>query len=167
MEGAFLEGSITRLRAEEQEEEDHRQKPRTSRRVFWHDDALECIKRDYLVITGNPRTPLLGKEFPLMFRVSRGRFQCMMEDIAASTAAPFYLNRVNASKEEGPSFEARLLLPLKCLAYGVPPPTHTLTTSKCLQLWLVPAVENLTMQLRCAIWKSTSESPLRATCSPF
>ena len=30
MEGAFLEGSITRLRAEEQEEEDHRQKPRTS-----------------------------------------------------------------------------------------------------------------------------------------
>jgi Plant transposon protein len=124
MEGAFLEGSITRLRAEEQEEEDHRQKPRTSRRVFWHDDALECIKRDYLGITGDPRTPLLGKEFPLMFRVSRGRFQCMMEDIAASTAAPFYLNRVNASKEEGPSFEARLLLPLKCLAYGVPPHSY-------------------------------------------
>jgi hypothetical protein len=42
-----------------------------------------------------------------------------MEDNAASTAAPFYLNRVNASKEEGPSFEVRLLLPLKCLAYGV------------------------------------------------
>jgi len=44
----------------------------------------------------------------------------LMEDNAASTAAPFYLNPVNASKEEGPSFEARLLLPLKCLAYGVP-----------------------------------------------
>ena len=47
-----------------------------------------------------------------------------MEDNAASSAAPFYLNPVNASKEEGPSFEARLLLPLKCLAYGVPPLIH-------------------------------------------
>jgi hypothetical protein len=35
---------------------------------------------------------------------------------------------VNASNKEGPSSEARLLIPLKCLlAYGVPgPPTHTL-----------------------------------------
>jgi hypothetical protein len=105
-EDASLEGSIM-LRAARQamssrrSKEDHRKKPRTSQRVFWHDDALACIKRDYVGIAGNPRTPSLGKEFPLMFRLSQGQFQFMIEDIAASTtAAPFYLNPVNATKEE-------------------------------------------------------------------
>jgi hypothetical protein len=78
MEDAFLEGSITLSAARQamrsrRSKEYHMKKPKTCQRVFWHDDALACIKRDYLGIAGSPPTPLLEKEFPLMFRVSQGR----------------------------------------------------------------------------------------------
>jgi hypothetical protein len=46
--------------------EDHRQLPRSSRRKFRHDLALECIERDYIGVT-----PLLGVEFKLMLAASR------------------------------------------------------------------------------------------------
>ena len=94
---------------------DHRKLPRKKRRVFDHAGALQCINRDYL----GP-DPLFGKEFPLQFRISRGRFQTMMEDVAA-TGNGYYLTLINARGEPCASFEARLLLPLKTLAYGVPP----------------------------------------------
>ena len=70
---------------------DHRSHPRKERRFFRHEEALHCIRRDYLGFPGDPRCPLLGKEFPLMFRVSRGRFQVMMEDIKAKNI-PYYDN---------------------------------------------------------------------------
>jgi hypothetical protein len=38
---------------------------------------------------------------------------------------PFYLNRVDAAEKEGASLEAKILLPLKTFAYGVPPHTFT------------------------------------------
>jgi hypothetical protein len=66
--------------------EDHRQLPRSSRRKFRHDLALECIERDYI---GD--TPLLGVEFKLMFRLSQGRFQVLMEDVMASDIKFFKL----------------------------------------------------------------------------
>ena len=53
-----------------------------------------------------------------MFRISLGRFQLLMEDVAA-TGNPFYLNNQNRNKQLGSSMEAKLLNPLKCLAYGV------------------------------------------------
>jgi hypothetical protein len=59
--------------------EDHRQLLRSNRRKFRPDHALACIKRDYL---GD--APLLGVKFKLMFRLSGGRFQVLMEDVMAS-----------------------------------------------------------------------------------
>ena len=101
------------------------QNPRGPRKKYRHKEALHCIQRDYLGLPDDPGTPLfVGKDFEMMFRITRGRFQRLMEDIAA-TGNPFYLNRVDCFGEEGASFEARLLLPLKSLAYGVPPHTFT------------------------------------------
>jgi hypothetical protein len=53
-------------------------KLRKKRRVFDHAGALHCITRDYL----GP-DPLFGKEFPLMFRLSRPRFEILMQAIKA------------------------------------------------------------------------------------
>ena len=98
-----------------------RNKPRKQKRKFRHKEALKCICRDYLGIAGDPLTPLfVGVEFKRMFRISRPRFQRMMEDIAA-LGDSFYTSRYDAVKSDVASFEAKLLLPLKCLAYGVPP----------------------------------------------
>ena len=57
-----------------------------------------------------------------MFRITKRRFQVMMEDIQGHQIK---LNATNPSANgiPGASFEAKLLLPLKCLAYGVP--SHT------------------------------------------
>jgi hypothetical protein len=101
---------------------DHRQLSRAGRRLFHHQDALHCIRRDYLGLAGDPKTPLLGKEFALMFRISRGRFQLLMEHVMAAEI-PFYSGNVSANGDTVASLEARLLLPLKSLAYGVPPHT--------------------------------------------
>jgi hypothetical protein len=49
---------------------------RKKRRVFDHAGALHCIIREYL----GP-DPLFGKEFPLMFRLSRPRFEILMQAI--------------------------------------------------------------------------------------
>ena len=81
---------------------DHRSDPRGRRRNFRHDEALACIQRDYL----GPN-PLMGAEFKLMFRISLGRFQLMMEDVAA-TGNEFYLNTTNRNNQLGASIEAKL-----------------------------------------------------------
>ena len=66
--------------------------------------------------------PLFGKEFPMMFRVSRPRMQRLLEDFGNSDI-PFYSNSKDCFDNDNPSLEARLLLPLKSIAYGVP--SHT------------------------------------------
>jgi hypothetical protein len=104
--------------------EDHRQLPRSSRRKFQHDLALECIERDYI---GD--TPLLGVEFKLMFRLSQGCFQVLMEDVMASDIKFFKLTGRDGRRKS--SLAARLLLPLKTLAYGVPPPVCALDPFDC------------------------------------
>ena len=89
--------------------------PRKQRRQFDHARAYECIQTDYL----GP-DPLFGKEFPLMFRISKPRFERIMQDIMAADVA-FYSRKTNPIHgKTPPSLEAKLLLPLKCLAYGVP-----------------------------------------------
>ena len=93
---------------------DHRTLPRSTRTNFRHHEALGCIRRDYL---GD--TPLLGKQFHVMFRMSRGRFQVLMEDVMGSTMK-FYRS-TPFDGETKHSLEAKLLLPIKTLAYGVPP----------------------------------------------
>jgi hypothetical protein len=84
--------------------------------MFRHDHALVCIERDCI---GD--TPLLGVEFKLMFRLSRGHFQGLMEDVMASNIS-FFKSTVRDGFDRS-SLAARLLLPLKSLAYGVPPHT--------------------------------------------
>jgi hypothetical protein len=64
--------------------------------------------------------PLLGVEFRLMFRLSREWIQVLMEDVMASNIKFFKSTRDGSCKS---SLAARLLLPLKTLANGVPPHT--------------------------------------------
>ncbi|KAG7371276.1 plant transposon protein [Nitzschia inconspicua] len=94
--------------------------PRRNRRQFRPQEALYAIQRDYIGITGDLTTPLFGAEFKWMFRLSRTRFLLLMEDIAARNI-PHFMRKTNISENQQTSLEAKLLLPLKCLAYGVPP----------------------------------------------
>ena len=95
---------------------DHRELPREGKREFRHEHALQCILYDYL----GPKPLFNGREFETMFRVSKRRFQCLMEDFGN---IPFYSQVTDCFGKKGASMEARLLLPLKSMAYGVPPHT--------------------------------------------
>ena len=95
---------------------------RSQRRRFHHTEALYCIQRDYLGSAAIPNSPLFGAEFKLMFRLSLGRFQRLMEDTMASNNS-FFLPSNHRLHHSQSSLESKLLLPLKCLAYGVPPHT--------------------------------------------
>ena len=102
---------------------DHRWKPRKTRTKYRHSEALRCIKRDYLGIQGDSLTPLFnGREFDTMFQISRSRFQRMLQDFGNSGDL-FYLDVKDCFGHETASLEARLLLPLKSIAFGVPPHT--------------------------------------------
>ena len=105
---------------------DHRKLPRSTRRKFRHDEALHCILRDYLGIREDLSTPIFaGSEFATMFRVSRPRFERMLQDYAQSGISIFTPPFLDNKKQEGASLEARLLLPMKSIAFGVPPKTFT------------------------------------------
>jgi hypothetical protein len=92
-------------------------KDRSKRREFDHTGALNCIKRDYL----GP-DPLFGSSFKAQFRISLSRFQCLYEDVGNLKQFPFFAPEPNViNKNAICSLEARLLLPLKTYAYGVPP----------------------------------------------
>ena len=97
---------------------DHRTLPRRRKKKFQHQEALECLQRDYL----GPQPLFNDRQFEVMFQISRSRFQRLMEDVAA-TGKPFYLNTEDVFKQRGSSIEAKLLLPLKSFGYGVPPHT--------------------------------------------
>ena len=96
---------------------DHRLLPREKKRRFRHKETYDAIQFDYL----GPDA-LFGREFELMFRTSRARFQRLLEDFAKSGMS-FYSGKKDCFSNDIPCLEARLLLPLKCIAYGVPPHT--------------------------------------------
>ena len=105
---------------------DHRHFPRNPKRKFRHDEAVHCIKRDYLGIEGDLSTPIFaGKEFVAMFRITRSRFERLMQDFANSGDPFFTPPFVDCTGQEGASLEARLLLPLKSISFGVPPKTFS------------------------------------------
>jgi Plant transposon protein len=95
---------------------DHRIWHRGKKTQYDHARALLCIKDDYLAIV--PRFDF--KEFESMFRIERPRFQKILEDVGNS-GDHFFCSNVDAANIEGPCLEARLLLPLKTMAYGVAP----------------------------------------------
>jgi hypothetical protein len=91
---------------------DHRTLPRSKRQKYSGRTALFALNRDIL----GPNA-LYGSQFKAQFRITRSRFQRMMEDIMASGINFYAAN----DRTEQASLEAKLLLPLKTLAYGVPP----------------------------------------------
>ena len=95
---------------------DHRSLPREAKKQYEHQRAYQCIMKYYL-----GSEPLFdGREFDASFRISRRRFQRLLEDFGNSGIA-FYAGKTDCFGYKGASLEARLLLPLKCMAYGVPP----------------------------------------------
>jgi Plant transposon protein len=94
---------------------DHRTLPRNPRRYYDHDNTGYSLRRDYM----GPEPLFYGKQFEVMFRISKFRLERLMQDIGAKNI-PFYSNTVDALGKPGVSLEAKLLLPLKSMAYGVP-----------------------------------------------
>ena len=89
---------------------------RRPRRQFDYSGAFNAIHRDFI----GPDA-LFGKDFHLLFRLSRPRVQRLMEDLA-HTGDPFYRTfRVDMCGRVGASMEVKVLLPLRCLAYGDAP----------------------------------------------
>ena len=63
--------------------------------------------------------PLLGKEFSLMFCISSGRFEKLMQDVMG-TSIPFSSDVYGRNRKSAASLEVHLLMPIKTLTYGVP-----------------------------------------------
>ena len=90
--------------------------PRNTRKKYDHVFVMVGLNRDYL----GP-TPLFnGREFDTMFCISRQQFQRLLEDIGNADIA-FFTRITDHLGKVGASMEACLLLPLKTMAYGVPP----------------------------------------------
>ena len=88
----------------------------STRRSFDHHGSHNDIQRDHL----GPDA-LFGKEFPLFFRLTRPRVELIIQAFGNS-GDPFYTSfRTKQFGLIGPSLEAKILLPLKVLAYGVAP----------------------------------------------
>ena len=100
---------------EEYDEIDHRIFARNKRTVYDHARAYQCIMDDYL----SPLPRFNGREFETIFRISTQRFERLRQDFANSGHS-FYSGSTDALNRNVASLETRLLLPLKCLAYGVP-----------------------------------------------
>ena len=60
-----------------------------------------------------------GREFKIIFCISRSWFQCLTEDIG-SKGIKFYTSTVDACNKQGASMEAHLLLALKTIAMESP-----------------------------------------------
>jgi Plant transposon protein len=107
------------LMAEDSGSNRARRKERQStctRRSFDHYGAYNNIQRDHL----GP-DPLFGKEFPLFFRLSRPRVELIIQQLGNNDVSFYKTFRTNRFGLVGPSIEAKVLLPIKVLAYGVAP----------------------------------------------
>lgn len=111
---SFLFGLLTNKR-QMRIKIDGRKLPRGSKREFHHARAKANILEDFL----GPNPLFTEKEFVAIYRISIARFNRIKSDVV-SAKIPYYINIVDGvTGEEGPSLEARLLNPLRGLAYGV------------------------------------------------
>jgi hypothetical protein len=99
---------------DEEEKIDGRTLPRNPRREFDHDRAYNAIMKDFL----GPEPMFTEKEFISIYRISIARFNRIKKDVLEAKI-PYYCKIVEVTGRKGPSLEARLLLPLRVLAYGV------------------------------------------------
>lgn len=111
---AAMQASVSALLDSSSDDEDeecvkpsqqYRHMQRPYRHKFDHEAAKEAVRRDYLGL--NPSC----KEFNHIYRISKTRFQRMLEDFGR-TDIKFY------HPKYGACLEIRLLHPLKCLAFG-------------------------------------------------
>ena len=90
---------------------------RADRRLFDHYRAYDSVQQDFLA-----EAALFSATFKEYFRLSRSRVQWILEALANS-GDPYYKPTVTifkpGSRMWNPSLEARVLLPLKTLAFGV------------------------------------------------
>jgi Plant transposon protein len=93
---------------------DHRSNPRGRRRVFDSQGAYDNIMRDHL----GPDA-LFGADVLLFFRMSRARIEVIIQRIGNS-GNPFYGTfRSDRHGKRGASIEAKILIAIRTLAYGV------------------------------------------------
>ena len=113
---------------------EHRHLPRQAKAESRHVKAFLCIKRDYFGVPGDLTTPIFkDRSFEMMFRLSRSRVQRIIEDVMSSTVGDihrFFARSMETTEKMGASYEAKILLPLKTFAYGIPL-IHSLISSKC------------------------------------
>lgn len=95
---------------------DYRRLPRSKRRSFRHKRAKGCIVDDYI----GPSPLFNGREFKNMFRVSRTRFELLLQALAGSDTF-FRSEAQDALGRVGASIEAKVMIALKSLAFGVAP----------------------------------------------
>jgi hypothetical protein len=99
---------------------DHRSLPRNERTKYDYERALQCVYEDFLGVY--PR--FKDKDFIMMFRLSRSRVERIIQDIQ-NDGDVFFRRKRDAKGKLGASTEAKILLPIKTFAYGVPPHTFT------------------------------------------
>lgn len=96
----------------------YRNRPRKSRICYDHARAKLCIMKDYL--NPGPEKPTFqDKGFISQFRVSRRRFQLIMERIVPNNQK-FYTSSLDAFGKAGICIEGKIMIALKSLAYGAP-----------------------------------------------
>ena len=108
---------LKRKRWEECNNEDFRSMPRSARRFCDHKRASKCILKDYL----GPTSLFDGDEFQIMFRISRPLFEHIATQLV--DYKPHWKQMADAYGVKGPCTAAKILLPLCCIGYGVPPHT--------------------------------------------
>lgn len=114
------------LMMEEEEEEFGKKKrrkedrPRAKRRTFQHVAAYECIQRDHV----GPDA-LFGQEVLLFFRLGRSRVEVLLQALGNSDNTFYQSFRRCRFGRMGASMEAKVLLPLRVLAYGTAPHNYS------------------------------------------
>lgn len=110
---------IEQLRlAEERMKNRRRPGIRANRRLFDHQRAYTCIQEDFLL----EEAALFGGTFEVYFRLSRPRVKLISEALGNSGDLYYSATITNIPADcrmWNPSFEAKILLPIKTLAYGV------------------------------------------------
>jgi hypothetical protein len=98
----------------------HRTLPQAAHQKFNHDRARYCIQKDYLGVN----CLFFEIQFRIHFMVSRGRYEVIAQKLAANDPH-FYSERRSANKEPVASTQAKLLIALKSISYGVLPRAFT------------------------------------------
>jgi Plant transposon protein len=105
------------LNSEDSEDSDNfdlRKLPRRQRIDYDHGRVTKQLYDDWL----GPTPRFDDDKFKLIFRILKDRYLRIREDVV-NAKIPFYIPKRDAVGRRGACLDARLLLPLKVLAYGV------------------------------------------------